>query len=333
MTTRQGFKALGITLDEFAYQENSAGYSASIGLDYSGNVFNINILNVPGANPSSGNPQISIDPVGDVTITSIVNGDVQLETTGTGDVNIFTSGGDIVLDQDGGNLQVIPFSTGVVQSNSIGVLKSTTGTNGQILIAGDGGVPPVWANITSVDNSVTIADGVNSIDLSVSGTKAGSNSFQGKSNQMTVALPAGMNTYTLGTNGGTLSALFDNSGGFYGGDGGSSPCTWTAPRTGIYMLTLQTTISSVNANMPFAAYNAQIVTTTSTGRTYQFGPNGNYAYSPRSSNVTALLQMTVGDVATFVLNYNTAAPAFLLGYHNDVGVIAYDLWVNGFQVA
>lgn len=43
----------------------------------------------------------------------------------------------------------------------------TNGTNGQVLIGG--GTDPLWENITSMDSSVTITNGANSIDLSVTG--------------------------------------------------------------------------------------------------------------------------------------------------------------------
>jgi hypothetical protein len=58
---------------------------------------------------------------------------------------------------------------GVVQTNGSGVLSSTTGTNGQVLIGG--GTAPTWANLTSTGGTVTITNGANSINLEASGSE------------------------------------------------------------------------------------------------------------------------------------------------------------------
>ncbi len=57
---------------------------------------------------------------------------------------------------------------GVMQTSSAGVISSSNGTNGQVLIGG--GAAPAWANITSTDGSVTITNGANTIDLSTEGS-------------------------------------------------------------------------------------------------------------------------------------------------------------------
>jgi hypothetical protein len=56
-------------------------------------------------------------------------------------------------------------STGVMQTSSSGVVSSSTGTDGQILIANTASTAPVWANVTSADSSVTITNGSGTIDL------------------------------------------------------------------------------------------------------------------------------------------------------------------------
>lgn len=60
---------------------------------------------------------------------------------------------------------------GVVQSSAAGVLSSSDGTDGELLIASTAGTP-AWANIISGDGSVGVTNGANSIDLRVSGATA-----------------------------------------------------------------------------------------------------------------------------------------------------------------
>ena len=55
---------------------------------------------------------------------------------------------------------------GVVQASAAGVLSSSTGNDGQVLIDSTA-AGPSWANIASADSSVTITNAANSIDLSV----------------------------------------------------------------------------------------------------------------------------------------------------------------------
>lgn len=62
-------------------------------------------------------------------------------------------------------------TNGVALVDSVGKLGSSNGTDGQVLIGG--GTAPVWSNITSTDGSVTVTNGVNTIDLSVDGSVIG----------------------------------------------------------------------------------------------------------------------------------------------------------------
>lgn len=52
---------------------------------------------------------------------------------------------------------------GVLQTDATGLLITSNGTNGQVMIGGGGA--PVWRNLTSSDLSITITNGANSIDL------------------------------------------------------------------------------------------------------------------------------------------------------------------------
>ena len=73
-----------------------------------------------------------------------------------------TAGADIIA---GAGIQCLAFGVGVVQSNGLGDLFSSTGSNGQILIGG--GAAPVWTTINPGAN-ISIVNGANSITISAS---------------------------------------------------------------------------------------------------------------------------------------------------------------------
>lgn len=106
---------------------------------------------------------------------------------------------------------------GVVQSSAAGVLSSSDGTDGELLIASTAGVP-AWANIISGDGSVVITNGANSIDLTVSGAAA--STFPTDAGTATPALGAtmilgGTNANTAGA-GDTVTINVDNDPTFSG---------------------------------------------------------------------------------------------------------------------
>lgn len=92
-------------------------------------------------------------------------------------------------------------SRGVVQSSAAGVLSSSEGADGELLIGSSAGAP-AWAAITSGDGSVVITNGNNTIDLQVSGAAA--STFPTDAGTATPAL--GATTITGGTNVNTAGA-------------------------------------------------------------------------------------------------------------------------------
>lgn len=324
MSTKQGFLTDGATLDEYVYQENTAGYSASIGLDYSGNVFNINVLAEPGANPSTGIPQISINPTGDVIISPVSDGNFIASATGIGDVNLLTAGGNIVIDQDTGNLQIVPFGIGVVLSNDDGILSSVNATeDGQVLI-GATGAEPIWANITSPKGTVTITNGPNSIGLDTNSGISGNNSFFAYQSGSIDYAP-GMTTDTMGSRLIWIKT-FDNGGNLYVGNGVGSPMVFTAPATGIYFLNFNLWGEPILGMPGLVAFNLQIVTTTTT---YNFNQNVNMTNPPQTGNLCAIAAMSLGDTATFVLNMNSSVRQSTTGQSG----VSYFTWVSGYRIA
>lgn len=111
-----------------------------------------------------------------------------------------------------GNVQFSSLSTagGIVQTDGAGILTTSVGTNGQIII---GGASTQWANITSPDGSVTITNGNHSIGLSVAGivgtdfhTNAGDASPVGN----IINIIGGSNINTSGA-GNTVTINLDNT--------------------------------------------------------------------------------------------------------------------------
>ncbi len=109
-----------------------------------------------------------------------INGGLNINTSGAGNVVTVNLDNSISVSSIGvtvsstfdGPIHVIPFNEGVVQSDASGILSSTAGNNGEILIGATGGAP-AWANIISSDASVTIVNNANSIDLQVAGGGGG----------------------------------------------------------------------------------------------------------------------------------------------------------------
>lgn len=150
--TKQGFLE---TPNLYMYQELVSGnISAAIGLDEDDDHFKISVQPAPDANPND-LPSLEIDPVGNFTVTG---GAGVFEVAGTGMTNL-------------GTFQMLSFTEGVVQSDNAGVLSSTAGNDGEILIGATGGAP-AWASLTAGTN-ITITPGSNSITIDASGGGGG----------------------------------------------------------------------------------------------------------------------------------------------------------------
>jgi len=102
--------------------------------------------------------------------TISVSGSITAGTTlnSTGDTIV---GDDLTVTDD---VTISSFGAGVVQSDGSGMLSSTNGSNGQLLIGG--GSAPVWANLTSTGGTITITPGPNSINLEAVGEGGGGGS-------------------------------------------------------------------------------------------------------------------------------------------------------------
>ena len=159
-------------------------------------------------------------------------------------VSINTSaGGDtllVALDSNptiAGTLTLSPLTTaGVLSTNGSGVVTSSRGNDGQILIGG--GTAPAWRNITQGTN-ITVTNGPNSINIETSASSPTSSESFMAYQPSNYVISAG-STYSLGAIT-VLTESFDTGSNFYPGDGAGSDAYYTAPVDGIYyfMINLQ----------------------------------------------------------------------------------------------
>jgi len=229
--------------------------------------------------------------------TVTVNLDNSVSLTGTLGVS-----GNTTLDSA---VTLSSLTDGVLQTNGVGTVSATNGTDGQLLIGG--GTAPVWANLTSLGGTVIITDGPNSINLESTGGGGGSPisfyAFQATDYLVPQPGVSSQVAYPMGS-ANVLSVNFNNGGAFFPGDGLGTPASFTAPVTGSYYFAFNVVLragTSPNNNIN-TAY-AQIVTSAST-QTYSgtvSNNNGgaplNYTYVQAQSNTT--LQLTAGTVVTF----------------------------------
>jgi hypothetical protein len=141
MAKKVGFRSNNSD-DLYAYFEDDSGKSIAVGTDFGDNSnFKIVMGTIPEVTPSDSPAQLIID--------STANGDITINPNGLGD------------------LIVSSLSTGVVQSDSIGTLSASNGTNGQLLIAATAGVP-TWNNLTP-GGGISITNGAHSITVTSTG--------------------------------------------------------------------------------------------------------------------------------------------------------------------
>jgi len=235
---------------------------------------------------------VNLDP--SVTLAGSLNVGTTLDVTGASQLT-----GNVLFE---GNVTVNNFSAGVVQSDNLGLLSSSKGNNGQVLIGSTAG-SPAWADLTSSDGSIVIVNGPNSIDLLATGGGGGGGGascafLAHQASSIVGGLYEGGVYYPLGTQL-ALVEDYDVGGDFYPGNGTGSPATFTAPITGKYYLQLNAAVSnSPSASSTFAG-TVRIVTP---ARTYESTPfdgltgSSNHQVTPV---LTVCADLNQGDVVTF----------------------------------
>jgi len=254
----------------------------------------------------------------DGTGTSVLAGGTNITTAAGGG-----AGDEVEINLDGtialaGTLTLAALGAGVMQTDGAGLVTSDNGANGQVLIGG--GAAPAWANITSTGGSVTITNGVNSIDLDV----AGPPSFLAYFDTPGINASAG---YTFGT-GDVLGEIFDTGNNFFPGDGIGGPAIFTAPVTGKYFLNLNTAVLGGPSAFTVTEYILRIITS---NRAYLNEADQNTANTrlELAKKLSTCADMDIGDTATFyMLEDRLVGAAFI------VTGTAVDprTWISGYLI-
>jgi len=133
------------------------------------------IAGIHNVTPAGATEMVIIDAAGQLGSEIIAVGDVTAVNGGT-NITTVNAGGPVVtvnLDPSvtlagsmtvGTTLTVNGLGRGVVQSSAGGLFSSSEGNNGYILIGSNAGAV-AWANITSVNGSISITNGNNSINI------------------------------------------------------------------------------------------------------------------------------------------------------------------------
>jgi len=110
-------------------------------------------------------------------------------TAGNVTINTPDSGAALIINGGGltstGTTTLGSLPIGVVQASATGVLSSSAGADGQVLIGAGTSASPVWANLTSSNGTITITNGAGTINLATSSATA--NSFVTNSGTATPA--------------------------------------------------------------------------------------------------------------------------------------------------
>lgn len=292
---------------------------------------------------------VNLDNTVSISGTFTANGDIS-STTGSflGD-GLGITGNAIIS----GTVELSSFGAGVVQSNSSGVLASSNGTNGQVLIGG--GAAPAWNNLTA-GTGISITNSPNNITISSTGSGGSfADPFLACQFADYTNVGAGLSrqlNYNLGSLA-VLNKIYDVGGNFFIGDGVGGSATFTAPATGYYYLHFQCTltnksaftasvsilsepvISIVTPNRSFSS--DQFVSTAAvTSGSFIFnagtqGP-GQFGDNFHTWNITAIADMTSGDVATFNVDYTIGgnASCVVVGTNTTTRLATY---VTGYRVA
>lgn len=175
--------------------------------------------------------------------------------------------------------------------------------DGQIPI-GSTGNPTVMANITSLDGTVTITNGSNTIDISAAGEVNPAFTCNFFLYQTVPSLNTNVTTSTTVYLGQliALTKKYDAGNNCTVGSGTGlmgSPATFTAPGTGIYLLGMQFRVSGSIAIAP----NTQPIITTNSGNYLIYPSFADASESLFVTSGTVIANMSAGDVARFGFNY------------------------------
>jgi hypothetical protein len=319
---------------EYVYSENESGISSAAGLNRD-DLMVIAVHNQPNISTNASFPQLTIRPPSSVII---------LNNAPVGNINFITDGtGDIVLDAS----DIIVFenlSNGVMQTDTMGVVSATKGTDGQLLISSSTGTP-IWANVTSNDGTVEITEGPNSLDLSIPGTVAGEQAYLAQCGNATSPQGKDHPTFYLNYLRGTfinalqdsrMRIIYDDDSNIYIGDSANAPATFTAHATGYYFFNNQTEVLW-DGGGAYEIYT-YIITPTSTYKAQCTQSNQGASVVAGSlavmGRINVIIPLNVGDVVTFKVVGNPVFPTRNSAVELPNGNLTVRLsWISGFRIS
>ena len=258
--------------------------------------------------------------------------------TFTGGTNLVTSasGNTVTIDLDtnislSGTLTLSSQPAGVLQTDSSGVVTSSNGTDGQVLIGG--GTAPAWKNITSTDGTMTVTNGPNSINLESSGGFGAESSFLMVQQSNTTRFILNTAAYYLGE-AVVLNTIFDDGSNTFPGDAAGSAATFTAPDTGKYILNCSITIQGGS----LAWYPAEIEVSIETSnrkytRTFNVTQSAFTLPNKESCCMSVCADMGAGDTAKYRI-YSPSPSASRRVSWLIVGTPTYfSTWASGYRIA
>lgn len=308
---------------------SASGHTVVINLDdnvsLSGDLVVGGTLTVDGTTTFGGT--VTFESTITIDASLIINGD--LTVTGTSTFN-----GPAIFN---GNVQIPAFNEGVVQSDSSGNLFSNKGTDGQVIIGSSVGAP-AWANITSMDGSIGITNGHNTIDLSASGGGGGvpANYFSAYMandlNSLGLTYPFQLGQYEAFT-------IITNTGGvFYPGNGIASPAVFTAPATGYYAISyLLGLYNNVNLGASGLSWLKTTQGTYFCTTQYLRAGSTDMINGYCENYGTFIVPMTAGDTATFYAAISNNSTMMGTGYYHTVNAafpaFSYNTFVQGYRIS
>jgi hypothetical protein len=207
-------------------------------------------------------------------------------------------------------------TNGVLQTNNIGNVTATNGTNGQLLIGG--GTAPEWGNLTSTGGSVAITyPGANKINLEAAGSNAAI-AFKATLNTG-VPWPDNLSTpyYTFGTKQ-AMTIIYNYGNTFYPGDGANAPATFTVPSTGVYNFIFKSCLgrdssandyiwTNIGCYLEIYSINTDYYYTYAAPTASMESPAHEVTY-PHITNIetTEDTYLTAGDVIQFIMEVQTS---------------------------
>jgi len=214
-----------------------------------------------------------------------------------------------------GPTQLSALGIGVVQASAVGILSSTYGTNGQLLIGS--GAAPVWSNITSPDGTIVVTNGAGTISLSSGAAVA--TTFNGKAGTavpafgaLTITGDANINTVGAGR---TITTSLANNITL----GGSLTTGTTITSGGIITANAGLTVTAGNANINAGGLTvggiSQLVGAVTSGGTFTSNSLGSGFVANSAAGMNAF-STTNGNVATangnIISTYGTTAGSHLV---------------------